>query len=269
MMTTRVLDSESVATQVRPRTGLRNPFFSVMSGLILLIVLSGFTPTLYLRPAFNPPPIPAYLFLHGIVLTSWFVWFFMQTLLIQSRRTALHRRLGVAGAALAVTVPFAGLMASAGVVGRVAANGIDLNADARVLVGLGVSGMTVARFLGGVVWGNLSSAVSFAVLAWTGLLLRRRPAAHKRLMLLATIAIVGPALARLSRFAIFGASEQGPFSTVVIFTLLGAVIAHDIVTTRRIHPATVFGVLFPIGLFFLFTFIAATEVGTGLVRWLQ
>ena len=240
-----------------------------MSGVIVLIVLSGFTPTLYLRPVFNPPAIPGYLFLHGIVLTAWFVWFFMQTLLIQTRRTALHRRLGVAGAVLAVAVPFAGLMASFGVVGRVAGLGIDLNADTSVLVGLGVSGIPVVQFLSGVVWGNLSSAVSFAVLGWTGILMRRRPAVHKRLMLLATIAILGPALARLSRLRIFGASEAGPFTPVVILTLLAAVVAHDVVTTRRIHPATVFGIVFSLGLFFAFNAIVPTDVGLGLVRWLR
>ena len=249
-MTTHVLASDSAAPKVQRGIASRTPFFTVMSGVTLLIVLSGFAPTLYVRPVFSPPAIPTYLFLHGIVLTSWFVWFFIQALLIQSRRTAWHRRLGVAGAALAAAVPFAGLMATAGVVGRVAANGIDLNADASVLVGLGVSGIRVAQFLADVVWANLSSAVSFAVLAWTGLLLRRRAAAHKRLMLLATIAIIGPALARLSRLAIFGASEQGPFTTVVTLVLLGAVIAHDLVTMRKIHGDSVWsavrsGIVFP------------------------
>jgi len=122
-----------------------------------------FTRTLYL-PVFNPLAIPGYLFLHGIVRTSWFVWMFVQTLLIRSGRTTLHRRLGVTGAILAAIVPFAGLMATAGVVRRVVGSGIALDGDASALVGLGVSG-PVVRFLSGVVWGNLTSAVSFAVLA--------------------------------------------------------------------------------------------------------
>ena len=71
--------------------------------------------------------------------------------LIRSGRTALHRRLGVAGAVLAAAVPFAGLLATAGVVARVVAIGIDLNADASVLVGIGVSGVPVVQFLSGVV----------------------------------------------------------------------------------------------------------------------
>src|SRR5262245_45317186 len=212
-MTTQVLARESVAAQARPRTVSRDPFFAAMSSVILAIVLSGFAPTLYLRPIFKPVPIPGYLFLHGIVLTSWFVWFFMQTLLIQSRRTALHRRLGVVGAVIAVAVLFAGLLATSQVVGRVIANGIDLNADASAL-GIGVSG-PVVQFLAGVVWGNLSSAVTFAVLAWTGILLRRRAAAHKRLLVIATVSILGPALARLARLPFFG-GEQGPFTGSVL-----------------------------------------------------
>jgi hypothetical protein len=269
LMTTHVLDAEPVATHTQRRTAVQNPFFAVTSAVILLIVLSGFAPTLYLRPVFKPMPIPGYLFLHGIVLTSWFIWFFVQTVLIQSRRTALHRRLGAAGAVLAAAVPFAGLLASFGVVGRVAAFGIDLDADASVLAGLGVSGVTVMQFLSGVFWGNLTSAVSFAVLAWTGILLRRRAAVHKRLMLLATLAILGPALARLSRLPIFGASEQGPFVAVVSLALLGAVVVHDLVTRRRIHPATILGIALPLGLFFAATAISTTAFGVGLVRSLR
>jgi hypothetical protein len=265
-MTTQVLARESVATQVRRRTVSRDPFFAVMSAATLLIVLSGFAPTLYLRPVFKPVPIPGYLYIHGIVLTSWFVWFAMQTLLIQTRRTALHRRLGVAGAVLAVAVPFAGLLATSGVVGRVVARGIALDADASA-IGIGVSG-PVVQFLAGVVWNNLSSAVTFAVLAWAGILLRRRAAAHKRLMLIATVSVLGPALARLARLPFLG-GEQGPFTVGVLLALLVAIVIHDLVTMRKLHPATTAGISFAIAVSVVFRSIAATDTGLSLVRWLQ
>ena len=265
-MTTQVLARESVVTKARPRTVARDPFFAVMSVVTLAIVLSGFAPTLYLRPVFKPLPIPGYLYLHGIALTSWFVWFFMQTLLIQSRRTALHRRLGVTGAVLAVAVPFAGLLATSQVVGRVVASGISLDAHASVL-GIGVSG-PVVQFLAGVVWSNLSSAVTFAVLAWAGILLRRRAAAHKRLLVIATVSILGPALARLARLPFFG-GEQGPFTVSVLLALLAAVVIHDVVTMRKLHPATTAGISFAIAVSVIFNAIAATQIGLSLVRWLQ
>jgi hypothetical protein len=265
-MRTGAIAPESLTTGRDRPTAARNPFFGVMSAVTLLLVLSGFTPTLYFRPLFKPPSIPGYLFLHGIVLTSWFVWFCVQTLLIQSGRTALHRRLGVVGGALAAAVPFAGLMATAGVVGRVVADGIALDSDASAL-GIGVSG-PVVLFISGVVWSNVAGAVSFAVLAWTGISLRRRIAAHKRLMLLATIAILGPALARLARLSFFG-GEQGPFTSLVLLSLLVAVLAHDVATMRKIHPATALGIAFTLGVGFLCAKIGATDVGLGLVRWLQ
>jgi hypothetical protein len=266
MTTTHVAAAESSAARPRPRAVRRDPFFVVLSAVILLLVVSGFTPTLYLRPLFKPAPMPGYLFLHGTVLTSWFVWFCLQTLLIQSRRTALHRRLGVVGAVLAAAVPFAGLLATSGLPGRVAASGIALDADASAF-GIGVSG-TVIRFISDVVWGNLGAAVSFALLAWTGILMRRRIAVHKRLMLLATITVLGPALARLARLPFFG-GEQGPFTLVVLLALTAAVLVHDVVTLRTIHPATAFGVALGVGLNIVCTMIAVTDTGQGLVRWLQ
>ena len=265
-MPTNVLAPESVTVASVRRGTVRNPFFAVMAAVTLFLVVSGFTPTLYLRPLFNPPAIPGYLFIHGIVLTSWFVLLFVQTLLVQSRRTALHRRLGVAGAVLAVAVPFAGLLATSGVVARVVSRGIDLDADASAL-GIGVSG-PVVRFLAEVVWGNVAGAVSFAVLAWTGLLLRRRVAVHKRLMLLATIAVIGPALARLARLQIFG-GEQGLFTMIVLLTLTVAVIVHDVATIRKVHPATVLGASFAIGMGVVCRMIASSEPGLRLVDWLQ
>jgi hypothetical protein len=101
-----------------------------MSWTILLLLLTGFTPTLDLRPVFKPAAMPAYLYLHGIVLTTWFLWLFAQSLLIRSERTALHRRVGVAGGVLAAIMPFAGRLATSRVVGRAAGAGIDVNADA-------------------------------------------------------------------------------------------------------------------------------------------
>jgi hypothetical protein len=247
----------------------RDPFFAVMAGTILLLVLGGFTPTLYLRPLFRPMPIPVYLYVHGIVLTAWFAWFFVQTLLVQVGRTAVHRKLGVVGAVLAAVIPFAGLMATLLQVSRVVSLGIDLDADASVFVGLGLSGIPVKQFEANLVFGNLSSVISFAVLAWTGILLRKRAALHKRLMLLATIAIVGPALARLSRLSIFGASEQSPFQVVVVLALVGAVIVHDVITLRKIKLVTVFGAALPFALFFASIVVAQSDFALGFIRLLQ
>jgi len=43
----------------------RGTFFRATSGILLVFVLVGFTPTLYLRTLFEVPEIPPYLFVHG------------------------------------------------------------------------------------------------------------------------------------------------------------------------------------------------------------
>jgi len=54
-------------------------FFPIVSAGLLAALLVGFAPTLFLRSLFDVPPIPAYLYVHGIVLTTWFVLVFAQT----------------------------------------------------------------------------------------------------------------------------------------------------------------------------------------------
>ena len=177
---------------------MRFGFFTVMPAIILFIVFAGFTRTLFARPVFNPAPIPPYLYVHGIMLTTWFVWALVQSLLISAGKVANHRKLGTIGAFFAAAVVIAALMASFGSVSR---RPFDLDAPASIM-GTGLSGITVAQFRSSVVWGNIVNAASFALFVACAVILRKRPQVHKRLMILASISIVEPALARISRWQI-------------------------------------------------------------------
>ena len=81
-------------------TAARSSFFFWLSVLLLSFLLLGFAPTLYLHALTAPEPIPAYLHVHGVVLTSWYVWLVVQTWMVRTGRTATHRRLGVIGAVI-------------------------------------------------------------------------------------------------------------------------------------------------------------------------
>lgn len=246
----------------------RSSFFFWLSVLLLSFLLIGFAPTLYLRAFVSVEPIPAYLHVHGIVLTSWYVWLIVQTYMVRSGRTATHRRLGVIGAVIGLAVVFAGPMATLGAVGRIRAAGIDWDTDMSALPFLGVDGVPMINFASQVVWANFLSIAVFAGLLAAAILLRRTPQAHKRLIVLASIAIVGPALARISRWPVLG-GEDGPFIPVVSFGLLLSLIVHDLVTTRRLHTATWMGC----GSIALATIaqqlIAASEPGRDVVRMLE
>jgi hypothetical protein len=72
--------------------------------VIVLIVLTGFARTYYLKGVFGTPALPGLVHLHGIVMTLWVAFFVVQVRLIAEHRTDLHRRLGVLGGLLAGVV---------------------------------------------------------------------------------------------------------------------------------------------------------------------
>jgi len=239
-------------------------FFTVMPGVILLLVVAGFTRTLYARPLFRPAPIPPYLYLHGIVLTSWFAWAWAQSLLISAGRIANHRRFGAVGACFAVAVAAAALMASFGSVSR---KGFDLNASASV-IGNGITGTTVAQFYSGVVWGNIVNALSFALFVAGAVIFRRRPQIHKRFMLLASISILEPALARIARWPGLG-GEQGPFIPVVVWSLIAALAVYDMVSRKRVETCTLIAIVWLLIVRNGAVFISRSDVGLSLIYALR
>ena len=252
--------SGAVANKRRWRIG----FFTVMPGVILLIVVAGFTRTLFARPLFRPAPIPPYLYVHGIVLTCWFVWAWVQSLLVSAGRIANHRRLGAVGACFAVGVVAAALMASFGSVSR---KPFDLDASASIM-GTGLTGITVAQFRSGVIWGNIVNALSFAIFVAGAVIFRRRPQIHKRLMLLASISIVEPAVARIARWPGFG-GEQGPLIPTVIWSLVAAIAVYDLVSRKRLEKATVFAIVWLLIVRNGAVWVSNTDVGLSLIYALR
>ncbi len=246
----------------------RTSFFFWMSALLLAILVIGFSPTLYLREFFPVEPIPGYLYAHGAILTAWYVWLVLQTSLVRNGRTATHRRMGVIGAVIGTLVIFAGPMATVGAVGRIHAAFPDWNTDmGAVEPALGVQGVTIVRFMAQVMWGNFVSIAVFAGMLAAAVVLRRNPQVHKRLMLLGSIAIVGPALARISRWPFFG-GESGPFIPVVLISLVIAVVVHDLVTLRKLHRATVIGVGVIVAGALAQQLLADSDFGRAVVRML-
>lgn len=223
------------------RASTRSGYFFWMSALLLAFLLVGFSPTLYLREFFPVDPIPVHLYVHGAVLTSWFVWLVLQTSLVRQGNTAMHRRMGVIGAVIGAAAVVAGPLATLGVVARLRAAGLDWDTDMSAVPFLGVEGVPMLSFAAQVVWGNFVTIAVFAGMLATAVLLRRNPPAHKRLMLLGSIIMVAPALARISRWPIIG-GEDTPFIPGMLLALVLSVVVHDLVTMRRLHRATWIGV---------------------------
>jgi len=195
-------------------------FFGTMAIACALIVLLGFSRTYYFNEWMPAPfALTPLLHLHGAVFSGWMLLLIAQTALVAAHRVDLHRRLGIAGAALAAAMIVLGPVVA---VTRTA-DGVIADHGAPPLVFLAVPIVGIAVF---------------AVLVGAALYFRRRsPGAHKRLMLLATLEIVMAGTARLPVVESWG--PLGFFAVTDLLVL--ALAAYDLASSRRLHPATLWG----------------------------
>jgi hypothetical protein len=150
-------------------------FFLVLTALIIVVVFIGFARTYFLAGIFMAKLPSRLVHLHGALFTSWIVLLAAQVVLVSIGRLRWHMRLGVLGmfvAPLMVVVGFATLVAA---VRR------QFAPPALLRIILVVDTLTLCMFAG---------------LVLSAYLARRDAAAHKRLMLLATCIILGPAITR-------------------------------------------------------------------------
>jgi hypothetical protein len=187
-------------------------FYRIVAVVALLVMFAGFAPSFFLKPLFHkPPPLTLLLVVHGTIMTAWFALFLAQAHLAASRNLRLHRRLGVAGVALATAVFVAGL--------TVAITGARLghSPGPPPLVFLAIP---------------FTDMMVFAVLAGSAIAFRRRTETHKRLMLLAVVGILTAAIARTP---LIHSNVVLAFSTTLSIAL--ACVAWDTWRNRRLHPA--------------------------------
>ena len=229
----------------------RGVFFPAFAAALLLFVLLGFSRTLYLKPWFPSEPLPAYLYVHGVVLTAWFVFFLLQTLLVSRGNLFTHRRMGIVGVGLAGAVLAVALMAVFGIVDRFRSIGIDVQAE--------------QGQISFIVWGDLGALVAFAVFIIRGVLKRNVAASHKRLMLLGSISLMAPAFIRMSSIPPFDQLGGVIFTLGALLATAGALLIYDFVAFRRIHRETLWGVPF---FFILLLGSAFLMPGTAIDTWL-
>jgi hypothetical protein len=224
-------------------------FFGGMSALIAATILLGFARTYYLRTLVGTPspPLPTLtplIHVHGLLFTGWIVLLVVQTRLVAAGRVDVHRRLGVAGAAVAV------LMIGVG----------TLTALQGVVRGVSPGGIEPRRFLAM----PLFALVVFGLLLGAGIRARRDPQSHKRLVLLATIALLPPALAR---WMIVYLGLAPPFVLALSTLFILPLVVWDWRTLRRLHPATLWGGLLVVGSGPLRLAIAFTPAWLAFADW--
>nr|WP_294815650.1 hypothetical protein [uncultured Sphingomonas sp.] len=205
-----------------PSSRRANPdriFFGGAAIALLLVTLIGFAPTYYLSYFTTAPALSPLLHFHGVVFSAWMLLYTGQSWLIGSGKIRWHRRVGIFGAVLAV------LVFALGVVTAISLARANLHAAVR-------HGPPVIFPLGAI--------TAFAILCGAGITLRRRAAHHKRLMLLATVALATTPLARVTRMTTGAVTP--PFGGILLSDLfLLALVAFDLRQRGRVHPATLAG----------------------------
>jgi len=225
----------------------RERFFYIGIAIVIVgVVFGGFARTYFLRPYFTSQPLMPLLHLHGIVFTSWLVLYLTQTLLVAAKRTDIHRRLGIAGAVIAVLMVLIGTITAI----------IRAQQGATPTEGLSPLVFLVIP---------LADMLVFAILIGAGFYFRRQPDVHKRLMLLATISILAAAIARLP-FAFLQAGPPAFFGVTDLF--IAACFIYDLITRGRVHRATALGGLLIVASQPLRLMIGGTDAWIAFATWL-
>jgi glucose uptake protein GlcU len=121
-------------------------------------------------------------------------------------------------------------------------------------------------------WGNLTLLSAFVVFVSLAIAYRARPAAHKRLMLLAALAMIVQSLGRIGTFPAFQLGSSPELSEAVfglggLAALLAVLVIHDWTVMRRVHRAVAWGApLLLGGILFIAFVVSSTSFGQSLVR---
>jgi hypothetical protein len=186
----------------RPRAN-GHRFYLTVSLLMLALVTYGFSRTIGPSLLHKPRPLHDFILLsiHGIVFYAWMLFMVVQAALVRFRSIRMHRLLGWFGAADAVLVFAMGIWAT-----------FHLSA----LIALDMVGVI--------------SMLGFGIPVALAIYWRKRPAWHRRLLLVATAMLTNAGFARLpggylpSHLFYLGAD---------LFLVIG--IAHDLWKDRSIH----------------------------------
>lgn len=191
-----------------PKTRSDDIFFPAMAFLILGIVVTGFGRSYFLAGMMRAKLPNLLVHIHGAVFVLWIFLVVAQTSLLAMHKVRWHMKLGVLSLIVLPSMCILGVLTLFDFIRRAKPDeGPEL-----LLVG------------------DLEILTLFLVLTSWGLLARRDAASHKRLMILGTIAIMGPAVARWNLGV--------PITLGILLGLPLLVLAYDLFAFKRVHRTT-------------------------------
>jgi hypothetical protein len=223
-------------------------FFTGMAIAMAIVCFAGFAPSYYLKTQFGTPALKPLIHIHGLLFTAWMLLLIVQTSLVAGGRVQLHRRLGIAGAALVVLMVVSGAAV-------VYARGKTVTPGVPHEMILGFLAIAVVALL------------VFPVLIGAAVYFRRNAGAHKRLMLLGTTVFLTAAVHRLLMWLIDPAVSPPVFyaATDLFIVALGV---YDLISRGRIHAATLWGGLLIIIAQPASLLLAGSQMWMTFARWI-
>ena len=191
-------------------------FYSGMAILLCVCVFIGFSPT-YFQAGMLRAPLPSpILHIHGAVFTLWMLLFVVQAALISARRVKWHRSFGTVAFCLPPIMIVLGVIAAIDALHRgVKIGPLDPAVSAAIPL-IGIVGFTIVIYA-----------------SWRA---RRRPDAHKRLILIATMGLVAAAFGRFPWDRIGLPPAAGAVTGLGILLLI--LVIYELISIRRIHRST-------------------------------
>jgi hypothetical protein len=185
-------------------------FFPAMALLILGVVVLGFAQSYFFAGMLRAKLPNTLVHIHGALFVSWIFFLVIQTSLVAARKVKWHMTLGLGGVILPPLMLVFGVLTLFDSIRR---NGTGVPPELLLV-------------------GDLGELLLFAALTSWALLARRDAASHKRLMILGTMALLGPAIDR------WPIPHGVLFTLGVYFCLPLLVVAYDLWSHRRIHRST-------------------------------
>ena len=203
-----------------PRAAARRRLYVGLALLAIAIAAVGFWPTYFGPLVAGSVDKPAIIHFHAAVYVGWLAIFLTQAVLAATGRIALHMKLGRFAIGYGVLVIVAGLVATFGMfVLRVRAGAVA-EAQGRLI-------------------GPVLDMLVFAPVFAAAVYYRRKPELHKRLMIVATTALLIAAATRIP----FAEELRRPLVYLVWTPPILLAMAHDFWRHRRIHPIYVGGLV--------------------------
>jgi hypothetical protein len=221
-------------------------FFSLGVVAMAISVVVGFGPTYYWAGLFRAPLPSPIIHVHGAVFSCWILLLLTQTTLVSARRVDIHKKLGIAGFFLALGMVIIGEWA----------------ATSRLAQGFAPPGVDPYFFY--VI--PVTDMVIFGTLILFAFRYRSDSAAHKRLVYLATTAVLIAAIARWPWHVV---NHNAPRAATFSYVFLLALIAYDLWSTRKIHRATLWGSAFLIFMQLVRLPIGKTAAWHAFAAWVQ